>query len=106
MESLIYGLTTVIFLLGIIIIYKIYVTRIDAHRKHYEITWVLRQLERALAQLNSNQDATVLAGLQTLCVLNDNAAKLYAIPRVAQLTHSTNATIAKEARQTLMRISP
>jgi hypothetical protein len=101
----IYILTSALVLLGAFIAYETYVARKAASEKHREIGWVLGQLDRALAQLESPDEETVVAGLQAITVLNDDAIRNRALRPVTHLTQSPNPRIASEAQFTLKRLS-
>jgi hypothetical protein len=78
--------------------------RLKTAKTHEEIENTLIQLRRALRQVISEEEEEILAGLQTLSVLND-PLRLKALPRLVELTNSENRRIAKQARATIERIS-
>lgn len=100
-----YILTSAIVLLGVFIAYKTYAARKAASEKHHEIGWVLGQLDRAIEQLESPDEETVVAGLQAITVLNDDEIRHRALRRVTHLTQSPIPRIAREAQFTLNRLS-
>ena len=80
---------------------------IRTHRKaaeaHEQVEAVLKQLERALQQIHSHDEDEILAGLQTMSVLND-PIRLEGLSRLVELAHNANPLIARQATATVEKI--
>lgn len=77
----------------------------NLRKKRKEVSEAMRQLERALAQLETGTEDQILAGLQTLSVLNNPALRVKAIGRLTELAQSDNPLIARQAGVTIKRLS-
>jgi biopolymer transport protein ExbB/TolQ len=101
----IYVAASVVFLLAVVLAYTAYRVRRETNRKREDVKWLLQQLERALADIQTNDVDKVLSGLQTLTYLNDPAARLKALPRLAELAQHPNHLIARQAKVTMEKLS-
>lgn len=76
----------------------------DARLKAAQVTWMHRELRRALQQLEATDSAEVLAGLQTLTMINDRVATEAALPKIEQLSRSDDRHVARQAAVALERV--
>lgn len=67
--------------------------------------WAYNQSVRALAQLHSNDTDKILAGLQTIVMLNDYEIRVAAFVRLTELARSDNAVVRQHAEIALSRLS-
>lgn len=82
-------------------------------RRTYQLTkltqekaeWAYSQSVRALDQLHSDDTDKILAGLQTIVMLNDFEIRVTAFARLAELARSDNALIRHHAEIALNRLS-
>src|SRR4051812_49271641 len=77
----------------------------EAKSKQKKIDWAHQQLQIALEQMESNDDAKILAGLQTLSNLNLPEVRIKAIHKLTKLKQNHNPRIAKQADAALAEIS-
>src|SRR5829696_6803556 len=71
--------------------------RQSAREKAEKVIFLRKQILRALEQIRTGNEDEVLAGLQTLTVLNDPFALLQAVPLIDDLRESANQRIAQAA---------
>lgn len=71
--------------------------RQSAREKAEKLMFLRAQISRALAQIRTGGEDEVLAGLQTIMVLNDPQALLQGMPIIDELRGSPNSRIAKAA---------
>ncbi len=93
--------------LGISIWLAIAATRLynTAKSTQKKIDWAHQQLQIAMDQIESNDDAQILAGLQTLSNLNLPEVRIKAIHTLTELKRNPNPRIAMQAEATLGEIS-
>ncbi|HEV7683066.1 MAG TPA: hypothetical protein VGO68_13135 [Pyrinomonadaceae bacterium] len=77
----------------------------EAHTHQEKIQWAIGQMERAMDQINSPDDSIVLAGLQTLSMLNVPSFRLRALRRLKELTQHPNQVIAKNAEAIITKVT-
>ena len=77
--------------------------RRQARSKNQDIQWALVQLNRALNQVESHDEDEILLGLQTISALH-HPIRLRSLPRLAELSHSQNFRVARQARDTIDKI--
>jgi hypothetical protein len=77
----------------------------EAKLRQKKIDWALSQLERALEQTESDDDKEVLAGLQTLSVMNIPEVRPKVFQRLNELTKSKNTIVAMCAEAAIMNLS-
>jgi hypothetical protein len=70
------------------------------------IIWISSQLERAIEQIESENEDDILAGLQTLVTLKSSEIQLKALPRLNELAQSNNPVIASHAKIALKKLLP
>jgi biopolymer transport protein ExbB/TolQ len=70
-----------------------YRARREAYTNYEKIKWVLEQLERALKQIESDDEDEVIAGLQVIAMLKDPVIRVRALSRLNELTRSDNQNI-------------
>jgi hypothetical protein len=68
------------------------------------IKWIEEQLDRAVGQVNSDDEDEILAGLQTLAMIVDPKIRIRCLDRIRALSVSENPIVAKHASATLDRI--
>lgn len=79
--------------------------RRQAISNHENVAWLEDQLQRALRQIYSTNEDDILAGFQTLSMLNDPKSRLKALDRVSELMNDdSNPRIARQAEITYRRI--
>lgn len=96
---------TIILFIGIYYVlntFRAYREAIDNQKK---IQWAVEQMERAIDQINTSNDAAIIAGLQTLSMLNVPNLRVRALPRLKELTHNANENIAKHAEANLKKLT-
>lgn len=73
-------------------------------RLRSQIGWLRHQIARAVDQLGSTDTDEILAGLQTLAMLNDPVVRAAAREQVMRLTNSDDDDVARQAKSTLDRL--
>lgn len=68
------------------------------------IRWLEGELERALQQIESTEEDEILAGCQTLAMINDPRVRARALDRIRELMNNANHRIAKQASFTYEKI--
>ncbi len=69
------------------------------------VAWARRELDRAMRQLQLDDEDEVLAGLQTLGALSNRTLPPEVANRLVALALGSNARVARMARSTLERLS-
>jgi hypothetical protein len=77
----------------------------EAKSAQKKIDWARQQLRIAMEQIESDEEAQILAGLQTLSNLNLPEVRIKAMYRLNQLKQSDNRRIAMQAEAALGEIS-
>ena len=103
-EAWLIGLEALIGCVAVILLLVMLRKRRDAIRGRKNVMWLQGQMERALRQIVSSDEDEILAGCQTLAILNDRRARLNALLRITELTKHPNPRIAKQAAATYERI--
>lgn len=96
---------TVILLIGIYYVLNTYRAYREAIANQRKIQWAVVQMERAIDQINTSNDDVIMAGLQTLSILNVPNLRLRALPRLKELTNNSNENIAKHAEANLKKLT-
>lgn len=89
---------------GVCLIWAALRTRRQARENFEKIEWALEQLERALGQIQSEDEDEILAGLQVLATLNDPGVRFKALPRLSELAQSDNPHISRYARVAIAKL--
>jgi hypothetical protein len=95
-----WGLTLFLLLGTIIVLLKTIQTLRQTAAKSRKIETNLSFIDGALKQIQSSEPGLIIAGLQTLSVLN-HPRRLKALPRVLELAHSEDQKIASAAKVAL-----
>jgi biopolymer transport protein ExbB/TolQ len=86
-------------------LYKAWYAYREAKAKQKKIEWAVAQADRAIEQINSDADDIIIAGLQTLSMLNVPEARLKALRRLSELTHSSNQLIVTHADANIEKVT-
>lgn len=70
-----------------------------------KIRWATEQMERAIKQICSEDEGVILAGLQTLSMLNMPEVRIKALSRLTDLTRSPNDMIVKHAEANIVKVT-
>jgi hypothetical protein len=101
MEKVIYGVTIVLFCLGVVVVYW----AIRAHRRalaeQRKIRWVFDQANRALDMIKNDKPSTILAGLQLLSAYDIPPVRMKAFPRLMELTQHSDKQVAELAEHVI-----
>lgn len=68
--------------------------RRQAQANYEKIQWILKQLERALEQIESDDEDEILAGLQVIVALPEPEIRLRALSRLNELAQSSNPRVS------------
>jgi hypothetical protein len=101
----IYLAAPLLFLLAVVLAYAVYRMRREADKRRGDVKWLLEQLERALVDIESDDEDKILRGLQMLTYVNDSTARQKAFPRIAKLAQDPNPLIARQACVTMEKLS-
>lgn len=82
-----------------------YRTRREARTNYEKIQWVLAQLERALKQIESDDEDEVIAGLQVIAMLKDPVIRFKALSRLDELKRSDNQNISHYAKVAIKKLT-
>jgi len=104
-DLILYIVGSIVLLFSLVLVLVAIRLQREARRNQGDIEWLQVQLKRALTQINSNNPDEILAGLQTISVLNDPAARLQALSRLSALLASANESVAEQAKATVEKIS-
>lgn len=96
---------TIILFIGIYYVLNTFSAYKEAMSNQRKVQWAVEQMERAIDQINSNNDDVIIAGLQTLSMLNLPNLRLRALPRIKELTHNSNEIIARHAEANLNKVT-
>lgn len=77
----------------------------ETKAQHEKIRWAMEQMERAIKQIHSEEDDVILAGLQTLSILNMPEVRVKALGRLTELTRSPNEMIVKHAEANICKVT-
>lgn len=96
---------TIILFIGIYYVLNTFRAYKEAIANQRKIQWAVVQMERAIDQINTTNDDVIIAGLQTLSMLNVPNLRLRALPRLKELTHNSNENIARHAEANLKKLT-
>jgi hypothetical protein len=99
MDGLIFIFATALIVLsiGVVFLFRAREIRQVADEKAGELDWVLDQLDRAATQIQSDDEDTVIAGLQVIAKFNAPAVRARLFGRIEELKKSEMQNIAREA---------
>lgn len=104
-EVLLYLVGAVILVVGAYTAYAAWHAYHEARAGQKKVQWAVGQLERAIDQINSNDDDVILAGLQTLSMLNMPEVRIKALGRLTELLRSSNPMIVKHAEANIRKVT-
>lgn len=96
---------TIILLMGIYYLLNTFHAYREAMAKQKKLQWAVEQMERAIDQINSHDQDVIIAGLQTLSMLNVPDLRLRALPRLKELTQNSNELIARHAQANMSKVA-
>lgn len=96
---------TIILLIGIYYLLNTFRAYREAMAKQKKLQWAVEQMERAIDQINSHDQDIIIAGLQTLSMLNVPDLRLRALPRLKELTQNSNELIARHAQANMSKVA-
>jgi hypothetical protein len=76
----------------------------EAKHRQTKIDWARTQLDRALEQTRSENQTTVLAGIQCLSTLNIEEVRVEVLRRLDQLTVDADPVVARYAEAAMLRL--
>lgn len=103
---LLYALSALFLGVGIYIASRAIFLLRDTRVKKRQIQETKWQLQRALEQVESTDPDNIIAGLQTLSMLNDPDIRVKAIRRLNELTQYEDPRVARQAEATINKVSP
>src|SRR6185369_16316890 len=96
---------TIILLIGIYYLLNTFRAYREAMSKQKKLQWAVEQMERAIDQINSHDQDVIIAGLQTLSMLNVPDLRLRALPKLKELTQDSNELIARHAQANMSKVA-
>jgi len=76
----------------------------SAKQDREKIEWVYNQIKRALAQIESEDENEILAGLQTIAMLSEPTIRFKALSRLTELAQSDNPLIKNYAKVAIQKL--
>lgn len=105
MELLLYAGTLVLVVAGLLLIIAIYRSYKETKAERQKIEWAKAQLRNALVQIQSDDEDTVLVGLQTIYALKQMGLPLEALALLADLLENRSPIIKQYAHVTIKSLS-
>ena len=105
LEAVVYASTIVVIALIILLVTLSFRTYRAAQADREKIEWALNELNRAVSQINSDDENEVMAGLQTLSSFKEPGIQIRAFPRLTELTHSNEPQLAAQSKAAIARLS-
>jgi hypothetical protein len=104
-ETLLYLSGLAVIVIGVCIAFAARRAYREAKQGQEKLKWATEQLETAIDQINSDDDIVILAGLQTLSMLNMPDVRLKALGRLTELLRSPNPLIVKLAEANIQKVT-
>lgn len=102
---LLYLSGAVILCVGAYSAYAAWRTFRETNAQQKKIRWATEQMERAIRQIYSEDEDVILAGLQTLSMLNMPEVRIKALSRLTDLTRNSNEMIVKHAEANISKVT-